>query len=233
MPPFAILAGGLGTRLGPLTQALPKAMVPVAGEPFIAHQLRLLRREGVESIIICAGHLAGPLIDFVGDGQRFGLDVTISLDGPGLLGSGGALRKALPSLGDEFAFLYGDSYLDTAYWPIVDAFRRSGQPGLMTVFRNSNRWGKSNVIFEDGFVLKYDKQGGAEMSYIDYGLNFLRSSVLAAWPEEGPFDISSVLTDLAAQKRLAGYEVRTRFYEIGSLTGLAETEAYLRRSASS
>jgi NDP-sugar pyrophosphorylase family protein len=230
MPPFAILAGGLGTRLGPLTQALPKAMVPVAGEPFIAHQLRLLRREGVESVVICAGHLAGPLIDFVGDGQRFGLDVTISLDGPGLLGSGGALRKALPYLGGEFAFLYGDSYLDTSYEPVVDAFRHSGQPGLMTVFRNANQWGKSNVVFEDGFVLKYDKQSAAEMSYIDYGLNFLKSSVLEAWPEGDPFDIASVLTHLAAQKRLAGHEVDTRFYEIGSFAGLADTEAYLRRA---
>src|SRR6185503_14472207 len=135
MPPLALLAGGLATRLGDLTKQTPKAMLEVAGEPFIAHQLRLLRRERVPRVVICAGYLAGQIQAYVGDGSRFGIAVTYKIDGPRLLGTGGALRAALDELGNEFLVMYGDSWLDIAYAPVVEAFRASGQPALMTVFR--------------------------------------------------------------------------------------------------
>ncbi len=123
MPPVALLAGGLATRLRPLTEQLPKAMLDVAGEPFIAHQLRLLRREGVTRVVICAGYLAEQIQAYVGDGSRFGLSASYKIDGPRLLGTGGALRAALDHLGDEFLVVYGDSWLDVPYAPVVDAFR--------------------------------------------------------------------------------------------------------------
>src|SRR6185503_20450000 len=135
MPPLALLAGGLATRLRPLTEQVPKAMLEVAGEPFIAHQLRLMRRERISRVVICAGYLAEQIEAYVGDGGRFGLSVSYRIDGPRLLGTGGALRAALDQLGDEFLVMYGDSWLDTPYAPVVEAFRASGQPALMTVFR--------------------------------------------------------------------------------------------------
>jgi NDP-sugar pyrophosphorylase family protein len=227
MPPFAILAGGLGTRLGALARDRPKAMVLVAGEPFVAHQLRLLRREGVERVVICVGHLAAEIRSFVGNGERFGIDVSYSEDGPAPLGTGGALRKALPLLGVEFAFLYGDSYLDTAYPPIVERFRKSDQPALMTAFCNFGQFDLSNVDYEDGRITRYDKRNPGNARYIDYGLSLLRSECLASWPADDPFDISDLFCSLSSAGRLAGFEASERFYEIGSPAGLAETEALL------
>lgn len=230
MPPLALLAGGLATRLRPLTTKVPKAMLVVAGEPFIAHQLRLLASEGIERVVVCAGFLAEQIQEYVGDGNPFGLDVKYSLDGDALRGTGGALRRALPLLGDSFFVLYGDSYLDIAYRPVARAFE--GTPGsgaLMTVLANDDRWDTSNVVFAGGRILKYDKKAREPaMRHIDYGLGVLRSNVLAQWPAPDPFDLADVYTRLAAEGRLAGYEVATRFYEIGSPQGLAETEAYLK-----
>src|SRR3954463_8592839 len=158
MPSLALLAGGLATRLGDLTKQMPKALLEVGGEPFIAHQLRLLRRERIARVVICAGYLAEQIQAYVGDGSRFGIRVTYSLDGPTLLGTGGALRAALDQLGSEFVVMYGDSWLDIPYAPCVDAFRARGQPALMTVFRNDGQWDTSNVWFEDGRIRLYDKR---------------------------------------------------------------------------
>lgn len=229
MPPVALLAGGLATRLRPLTEQVPKAMLAVAGEPFIAHQLRLLRRERVPRVVICAGYLADQIEAFVGDGGRFGLSVSYKIDGPKLLGTGGALRAALDLLGDEFLVMYGDSWLDIAYAPVVDAFRVSRQPALMTVFRNEGQWDTSNAWFDDGRIRLYDKRERLpRMHHIDWGLSMIRADALAARPANEPFDLAGVYSDLSRAGKLAGYEVSTRFYEIGSAEGLKETDALLR-----
>jgi len=230
MPPLALLAGGLATRLGDLTKQVPKAMLEVAGEPFIAHQLRLLRRERVPRVVICAGYLAEPIQAYVGDGSRFGIPVSYRLDGPKLLGTGGALRAALPELGDEFLVMFGDSWLDTPFAPIVHAFRASGLPALMTVFRNEGRWEASNVWFENGRIRLYDKRTRLpQMQHIDWGLSMMRSEALAKQPAGEPFDLGNVYSELSRSGRLAGYEVTTRFYEIGSPAGLKEADALLRK----
>src|SRR4051794_31517259 len=102
MLPIAILAGGLATRLRPITETIPKALIEIAGEPFLAHQLRLLRRNGFERVVLCIGYLADQIRDFAGDGSAFGLRIDYSVDGPRLLGTAGAIRRALPLLGDSF-----------------------------------------------------------------------------------------------------------------------------------
>lgn len=158
MPALALLAGGVATRLRPLTEKIPKAMLEVAGQPFIAHQFRLLRREGVSRVVVCAGYLAGQIQEYAGDGRAFGLEVLYSLDGPTLLGTGGALKKALPLLGESFLVMYGDSYLDIPFRPVVEAFHRSGLPALMTVFHNANRWDASNVEFVNGLIIRYKRR---------------------------------------------------------------------------
>jgi NDP-sugar pyrophosphorylase family protein len=233
MPALALLAGGLATRLHPLTERVPKAMLPVAGEPFIAHQLRLLRRERISRVVICAGYLAEQIAAYVGDGSRFGLSVEYNIDGPRLLGTGGALRGALEKLGTEFLVMYGDSWLDTAYAPIVETFRGSGQPALMTVFRNDGQWDTSNVWFEDGRIRLYSKRERLpQMRHIDWGLSIVKAEALAAQPANEPFDLAEVYSDLSRAGKLAGYQVTTRFYEIGSTAGLTETDALLRKSHS-
>ena len=232
MPPLALLAGGLATRLHPLTAATPKSMIQVAGEPFIAHQLRMLACQSITEVVICTGFLSEQIESFVQDGARFGCHVRYSRDGDRPLGTGGALRRALPLLGERFMVMYGDSYLRTLFRPVYAAFRASGRPALMTVYRNTDRFDKSNVEFMDGVIRHYDKvHHTAAMSYIDYGLSVLDAIVLSARPTDVAFDLANLYQELADRDLLAGYEVSERFYEVGSPAGLAETDAFLRMTS--
>ena len=230
IPPVALLAGGLATRMRPTTETIPKAMIEVAGEPFIAHQLRLLKRQGATRVVLCVSYRAPQIQDFVKDGEAFGIEVKYSEDGEKLLGTGGALRRALPLLGDEFVILYGDSWLDAPYQPAVDAFRASGLLALMTVFRNESRWDASNVWFEDGRIRLYDKKERLpEMAFIDWGLSVARAEMLADKTSDEAFDLAEIYSQLSRGGCLAGFEMMQRFYEIGSPEGLVETDALLRR----
>jgi NDP-sugar pyrophosphorylase family protein len=226
IPPVAILAGGLGTRLGERTAKHAKSMIEVAGEPFIAHQLRLLHRQGCREVVLCVGHRMHDIQDYVGDGAKFGIKVNYSYDGEKLLGTGGAVRKALPLLGPSFLLTYGDSYLDIDLRSIVDAFDQAGRLGLMTVFHNAGRWDTSNIEFEDGRIVDYSKQPTPTMRHIDYGLLALHAEAFDT-VSDAAFDLAVLCRRLIAQGEMAGYEVTTRFYEIGSPNGLAETEAYI------
>jgi NDP-sugar pyrophosphorylase family protein len=223
-----ILAGGLGTRLGPLASQTPKALVPVNGRPFLAHVLDLLKEHGLTRILICVGHHADKLEHAFGDGSAAGVQLSWHRDGPRLLGTGGALRGALGSLDDEFLVLYGDTYLDIDYGAVVRSFRNSRKPALMTVFRNSGRFDASNAVFRGGKLLRYSKRDRTEdMDYIDYGLSALRREVVEELPA-GPSDLGDLYSRLVEQGRMEGFEVYQRFYEIGTPAGLAESEEYLR-----
>lgn len=227
MLPVAILAGGLATRLRPITETIPKALVDVAGEPFIFHQLRYLHAQGIRDVVLCIGYLGEMIQSVVGDGARFGLKVTYSPDGPVLLGTGGALRQALPLLGKEFFVLYGDSFLPVEFAPVEKTFFASSKAALMTVLKNGDRWDKSNVLFSAGILLEYNKQAPQpKMAHIDYGLAVISSHVLDDFAAGDAFDLAEVYHDLSLQGQLAGCEVHERFYEIGSHAGLKETETY-------
>jgi MurNAc alpha-1-phosphate uridylyltransferase len=226
--PVAILAGGLASRMRPATERIPKALLEVAGKPFIEHQLASLKREGVDRVVLCVGFLGEMIEAAVGDGARFGLSVSYSFDGDRLLGTGGALRRALPMLGEHFFVLYGDSYLDISYAPVQAAYRRSGLPALMTVFCNEGRWDTSNVVFDGKRVVRHDKRHRIEdMKFIDYGLGIVSSDILRGAKDEA-FDLSDIYGALAREGRLAGFEATKRFYEIGTPSGLAEADSYLR-----
>ena len=228
--PVAILAGGLAKRLRPITGTIPKALVTIAGAPFLAHQLRLLHSAGLRRIIICAGYLGEMIEAEIGDGASFYLRIEYSFDGPRLLGTGGALKRALPLLGRRFFVLYGDSYLPIDYRKAALAFTTADKAALMTVYRNEGRWDTSNVQFEAGQILRYDKkQHTPEMHHIDYGLGILRAESLASWPDNEPFDLADIYRHLLSENQLSGHEVTERFYEIGSPEGLAELDAFLRR----
>ena len=225
--PVAILAGGLATRLQPLTQKIPKGLVDVAGKPFIQHQLELLHRHGFNHIVLCVGHLGEMIQAELGDGRQWGMNIEYVFDGKPLLGTGGALRKALPLLGEQFLVLYGDTYLNCNYAAVTKSFVVSGKQGLMTLFQNANQWDRSNVLFADDQILRYDKHSPTtEMQHIDYGLGALHAKVFDAYPPDTEIDLAMIYQDLVAREELAGFEVLKRFYEIGTPAGLEETRRY-------
>lgn len=226
--PVALLAGGLATRLRPATATIPKALVEIDGRPFIDHQLELLRRNGIRRVILCLGYLGEQVEAHLGDGSGVGMKLTYSHDGDTLLGTGGAVRRALPMLGEAFWVMYGDSYMDIDYPAVLDFFARRDALGLMTVIRNEDRWDRSNVLFEDGRLLRYNKKAPTrEMKHIDYGVALLLRPVIERVPAGRPVDLADVYQDLVAEGRMVGYPVTQRFYEIGTPSGLEETRAYL------
>jgi NDP-sugar pyrophosphorylase family protein len=228
--PICILAGGLGTRLGSLTRTTPKVLVPVAGQPFVFHQLRLLADNGAARVVFCVGYRGEHIQEAVGP-SRFGLNLEYSYDSPALDGTLGAIRKALPLLGDRFLVLYGDTYLPIDYKDVQHKWLATGLPALMTVLRNDNRWGPSNVVFRRGRVLAHDKsRPAADMAWIDYGLGGLCAEVVEASPP-AERDLSALYGDLARQRQLFGYPATKRFHEIGSPDALAETDRYLTSRA--
>jgi NDP-sugar pyrophosphorylase family protein len=221
----------MATRLGEVTKTIPKALVPLAGRPFIDHQLEGLHAQGLREIVMCVGHFADQIRSHVGDGAKFGLRVRYSDDGPALRGTGGAVRRALPLVGDGCFVLYGDSLLDVDYAAVFTALPRTAL-GLMTVFRNGNSFDKSNVLFRNGRLVRYSKRDATpEMAHIDYGLSLLRRAAIERVPAGQPSDLAELYSALVASGEMVGFEVTTRFYEIGSPTGLREAEEFILHRA--
>jgi NDP-sugar pyrophosphorylase family protein len=228
MFPVAILAGGLATRLRPLTQSRPKALLPLAGRPFIHWQLDLLAQQGVTDVVLCLGFLGNQIRAAVGDGAGFGIRVRYSFDGETLLGTGGALKHALPMLGEAFFVLYGDSYLECSFAAVQAAYEARRLPALLTVFRNDARLEQSNVLWREGQIREYNKHAPRpEMAHVDYGLGIVSAQAIAAWPDGTVFDLSDLYYQLSVRGELAGVEISHRFYEIGSPHGIEETELHL------
>jgi NDP-sugar pyrophosphorylase family protein len=225
--PVVILAGGLATRLRPLTEKIPKSLVKVAGRPFLAHQLDLLRTNQITEVLLCVSHLGELIEQQFGDGASHGIRFRYSYDSPTLLGTGGAIRHALPLLPESFFILYGDSYLPIDYQSVARSFAASGRLAMMTVFANQNAWDKSNVWFEQGEIKLYSKQRRLpQMRHIDYGLSVCSRSLFEGGPKV--FDLASLFETLSEKRALAGFEVTQRFYEIGSPEGLQELHRLLR-----
>jgi len=234
---IAILAGGLATRMQPRTENIPKSLIEVAGRPFICWQLESLASMGFRQVVCCVGHLGEMVQEKVGNGHEFGLSVKYSFDGPSLLGTAGAIRKALPLLGKEFFVTYGDSLLDCDSHEILKAFRHSRCPALMVLYRNESLLAQSNAVFMKGTraVLYNKKHPHKHSSHIDYGLGVFSASAFLGVRPDVNCDLSDFCGVLSARGSLAGHEVHSRFYEIGSPEGLSDTEAFLleRQAAAS
>jgi N-acetyl-alpha-D-muramate 1-phosphate uridylyltransferase len=232
-----ILAGGLATRMRPLTERIPKALIPIAGRPFIDHQLDWLASHGVTDVVLSVGYKGDAIRAHVGDGGRHGLRARIVDEGENLRGTAGALRLALDegALEESFMVMYGDSYLPIDFTPVFRAFQSSGKPALMTIFRNDGRWDTSNVIF-DGTTVLYDKQRrtrpAADFTFIDYGLSVLSRRLIAdEIPAGVTADLATLFHAVSVRGELAGFEVAQRFYEIGSPGGLEDLERWLAEKA--
>lgn len=233
LPPLCLLAGGRATRLGGISRSRPKSLVRVAGAPFIAHQLTLLRERGVTRVVVCVGHLGDQIRDYVGDGRRWDLDVRYSDEGEAQAGTGGAVARALPLLPESFFVMYGDTYLDVDFRSAAAAFARAGRAGLLCVLHNRGRWDASNVAFDGESVRSYDRRAGRGLEWVDYGLSVLRADAVAGWAgaRSGPLDLGDLYSELAASGELAGLAVERRFHEIGKPASLAATSRHLRRAA--
>ena len=220
-----ILAGGVAMRLRPLTEKVPKAMLPIAGKPFLEHQIALLRANGINEIVVCVGFLSSAIIDYFGDGSRFGVHITYSHEGEPLLGTGGAVRKAAPLLQDVFVVTYGDSYLMIDYADLFRRFAATNLPAMMVVYRNEDRWDRSNVVLTDGMVSFYSKgERPPNTVYIDAGVSIYRKYALGMLPAKDPVGLDVLLHDLTNKQKLGAYETEQRFYEIGSFAGLEELQ---------
>ena len=220
---IAILAGGLATRLYPLTKNIPKSMVMIAGKPFLQYQVELLRRHNITDIVLCVGHLSEQIKGYFGDGSRFGVRIRYSDEGERRLGTAGALKWAEPLLEDVFFVMFGDSYLMLDYKAIMDYFLAYDRLGLMVVYRNENRYDTSDVVIKDGLVVAYDKENPTpEMVYINEGLSILRKEALSFIPRGQPLSLQQFFRILIEQRQLLAFETKQRFYEIGSFAGLEE-----------
>ena len=228
LPPICILAGGLGTRLGAHVKEKPKALLEVAGEPFLFHQLRMLASHGAREVVLCVGYLGEQIVERIGS-ERFGIQIAYSDEGPEPIGTLGAVRLAAPLLGPRFLVLYGDTYLRIDYGRAATEWAASRLPAMMTVLRNEGRWDSSNARFESDRVTAYDKRAPAPgMHWIDYGLGGLSADALDVVGAEVS-DLSELYHELAARGELFGFEATERFYEIGTPAALAATSAFLAR----
>lgn len=230
MFPVAILAGGLAKRLNPITQSIPKAMIEVSGKPFILHQLLHLRKQKIKKIVLCIGHLGDIIKSTIGDGSKLDLDISYSTDGDNLLGTGGAIKKALPLLGENFFVLYGDTYLPIRFDNVQKAYLSNSFLSLMTVFKNNGRFDKSNVFYKKNHFIKYDKtKPSNDMNYIDYGLSIMNAKTFDKYSDKTFLDLSIIFKKLSEKKQLGGFEVFRRFYEIGNPNSLRETREYFSK----
>jgi N-acetyl-alpha-D-muramate 1-phosphate uridylyltransferase len=228
MLPVAVLAGGLATRLESIAESIPKSLLVIAGRPFIFHQLELLKRQGVSRVVLCLGHLGDQVKGAVGDGREFGIAVDYSFDQEVLLGTGGAIRHALPKLGESFFVLYGDVYVRCSFAEVQAAYERSHCPALMTVLRNRDHWERSNVLFSNGRLHEYDKWSPRpEMEHIDYGVGVFSAPVFDRYRDRQVFDLADCYRELSLNGQLAGFEVEKSVLEIGSPQGIRDTEDFL------
>lgn len=227
----AILAGGLATRLQPILKDTPKSMIDICGKPFIDWQLRLLSESGVKKVVLCTSYKSEIIEEYVGNGSKYGIEVNYSKDGPTQLGTGGAIKKATAILEEKFMVLYGDSYLPTNYNAVQNAFQNLNESALMTIYKNNNEFDTSNVSFEFGKVKKYSKTSNSnEFTYIDFGLSIFNKNVFSGYSLNRNFDLSDVFASLCDDNQLAAFEVKERFYEVGSSSGIRDFSDYLNRS---
>jgi MurNAc alpha-1-phosphate uridylyltransferase len=226
--PVVILAGGLATRIKPLTLTTPKSLLTIANKPFIFHQLALLEKQQITDVILCVGYLGEQIRAAVGDGAKFGMRIQYHFDGETLLGTAGAIKNASHVLPQQFFLLNGDSYLLCEYLQVQRAFEKSQKLALMTVFKNDGKWDTSNVEFMSHKIIRYNKVNRNErMCHIDYGLEVFDQQAFASVPRHTPYDLNEVYQVLVQDEQLSAYDITERFYEVGSFLGIREFEQFI------
>jgi NDP-sugar pyrophosphorylase family protein len=227
-----ILAGGLGTRLWPITRAIPKPMVTVCGVPYLEHQLRLLTKQSITDVVMLTGYLGNQIEERFGNGRSFGLQIRYSRE-PEPIGTGGALREARHLLASIFVLIYGDSYLPILYAGVADRLAASEATGVMVVYRDpsGDTMVRSNVALDtSGLVLCYDKiaQTDTQLEYIEAGVLAFRRTVVDLIPAQYPVSLEQQIFPLLVERRqLLGMTTAQRFYDIGTPERLKTIEEFL------
>ena len=222
-----IIAGGLGTRLGSLTVNQPKSMIQILGKPFIEYQFDLLTKGSVNDVVLCLGYQSQQIEDYCGDGRKFGVNLKYSFEGKPL-DTAGAIKLAEPLLEEYFFTLYGDSYVFIDFKDMLSVWQQKKSLGVMSVYQNHDRFDKSNTAVVDGRVTFYSKEKRENLKYIDYGVNLFRKEVLNLIPEAEPYSMGTLFNQLISRNELLAFEVKKRFYEIGSVNGLTEFTEYVK-----
>ncbi|WP_109527783.1 sugar phosphate nucleotidyltransferase [Nocardia aurea] len=224
VPQVVVIAGGMGSRLQPVTADLPKILVPVAGRPFLEYVLKLLLGQGIKRIHFCLGYCARQILDYLNRYETNGFEFTSTVESTPL-GTGGALRMALPWLEKEFVVLLGDTYTPIDFSELVSRFRTSGRSGAMVVLRDHSWLVPSNVRIAKGLVVEYSKLcAEGRFDYVDYGIAILGRETLLRLRSDIVCDLKILFDSLIAEDELAALDVSQRFYEIGSPAGLAELD---------
>lgn len=226
---IVILCGGLATRLYPLTKKIPKSMIRIEGKPFLEHQLDLLKKNKIKNILLCIGYKGEQIKKYFGSGKKFGVKIRYSREKKKLLGTAGALKNAEKLLDDAFLVMWGDSYLPFDFQGAIKFFKKFNNLGLLTVYKNCNRYEPSNVEVEGNFVKVYSKKRKTKkMKYIDYGVSIFRKEILKFIPKNQVYDISRLNQLLIKKKQLLAFPSRKRFYQIGTFSGIEEFRKYLK-----
>jgi len=226
---MVILCGGLATRLGDLAKKTPKSMIDIHGKPFLWYQIENLKKHDIRDIVLCVGHLSEKIIEYFDDGTKHGVNITYSHDGDKPLGPIGALKKAEPLLDNVFFIMYGDSYLTVDYQKVYSFFKQHDKLGCMVVYKNNDKYDKSNLIVKDNMVTGYGKEKHSEdMIYIDYGTSLLRKKSLETIPSDTYYTTGEFFSILIKQKQLLAFEVDKRFYHIGNPEALEEFREYIQ-----
>ena len=222
------MAGGLATRLRPITEKIPKGLVEIDGKPFLEYQIKLLKKYEIKDIILCIGYKGEMIEEYFGDGENFGVKISYSKESKPL-GTGGAIRKAFNKLGKNFIVMYGDAYLNFDYKDIISFYEKSKGTAVLSVYKNKGKYDSSNVILDNNGKVLYDKSNpSSNMEYIDYGLSVLNKDLVKKYiPSQGFYDLADFYNEISKKELLLGYEVKERFYEIGSFGGLNEFKKYI------
>ena len=225
---MVIICGGLGTRLGHLTKYTPKSMIEIEGKPFLEYQIENLKKQSVTDIVLCVGHLSEKIEEYFGNGERFGVNLKYSFENDKLLGQIGAVKNAEPLLKDTFFIMYGDSYLSIDLHKVHNFFIQNNKPALMVVYKNHDKYDRSNIIIQDNMVVGYgEKQRTRDMVYIDYGTSVFRKKVLEYIPKDTPYSTEEFFSDLIKKQELLAYESEKRFYHIGTPEAIEDFRNYV------
>lgn len=225
---MVILCGGLATRLGNLAKDIPKSMIKIKNKPFLEHQIENLKNHSIKDIVLCVGHLSDKIENYFGNGKKFGVNILYSYDKDKPLGPIGALKNAEPLLEDIFFIMYGDSYLNVDFQKIYSYFIKQNKLGLMAVYKNFNKYDKSNLIVKNNLVVAYgEKNRTQDMIYIDYGTSILRKKSLNSISKNTFYSTGQFFSELILNKQLIAFEIEERFYHIGNPDALIDFRNFI------
>ena len=220
---IVILCGGLATRLGDLAKDTPKSMIQIEGKPFLEYQIENLKKHSIKDIVLCVGHLFEQIEKYFGNGKKFGVNIKYSYDRDKPLGPIGAVKNAEPLLKDIFFIMYGDSYLTVNFKNVYSFFNQYNKLGLMVVYKNFDKYDKSNLIIKNNMIVAYgEKERTQDMIYIDYGASILRKKSLDLIPKNTFYTTGQFFSNLISKKELLAFKANERFYHIGNPDALEE-----------